>query len=106
MTSRSDIATALNTITGLTAVADWPATPTPGLAWPRLVEVTTDPFPMSNWEVYVALPADLPSAEAQYDLYEPQLRDALQPYMYVETVSKVQVGQNGVLAALVTGRSE
>ena len=108
MTTVADIATALSTVTGIKGVPNWPNTPTAGMAWPRIASRDLDPFPLINWEIYVALSADQKAATDKYTSVVPLIRDALRAHVFVTKDEPVVIPgpQNSMFAVLITARSE
>lgn len=111
MTTRTDIMNALNTagIEGVTAFKGRPTVLEPGAAWPQVQahELLAGLWEVT-WGIYVIMPADITAAEDWYDDNIQDLRDALQPVVFIDRdePTALNTGNNTVFAVLITARSE
>ena len=109
-TTRTAIAEALSTVTGVTGYPRRPNTLSAGDAYPLLDEITRGPglFFAATWRVIVILGGDEFDAEARVDDLLPELAQALNPVAFVDSATPLAVKTNAgdLFAVQLIARSE
>jgi hypothetical protein len=114
MTTRADIAAALNTAAipfgrGKVVASEYrPGTLAPGQAWAQYVldrDQRSGQF-AASWTVWLILPADEKGSSVWLDQSWPLLVEALRPVMYVQRFEPAVIGADGMFGVLITGESE
>lgn len=108
--TRTDIAAALSTVAGVTGYPRRPTAVKAGDAWPlwRGGERSDGFTFVQSFAVLVALPGDEAAADNGADTYGPPLVDALEPVLFVESITPATVatGEGDMNALMITGRVE
>jgi len=108
--TRSAIAAALSTLTGVTGTEYRPNLIGEGAAWPQVARFdrADGGAYQITWSVFIALGADERSASAFMDTLVPGLIDALDDEMFIDSMEPVTIQVSGgeLFALQIAGRSE
>lgn len=102
---RADLVALLAGIDGVTALQYPSGTPAQGQAWPLLGEIDMSSYGVATWHVVFVAGGDGRTAERWLDANLVAVLDALRPFMYVDTVTPVDLGNN-VVGVQFAGRRE
>jgi hypothetical protein len=102
---RAELVALLGTIPGVVALPYPNGVPARGQAWPLLGTIDLSSYGEANWHVVFVAGGDGRTAERWLDDNLSMIRDALRPYMYVDTVTPVDLGNN-VTGVEFAGRRE
>jgi hypothetical protein len=109
-TTRTQLAAALSTVTGVTGYPRRPAVVKAGDAWPQWggSERATGRGFTETWNVLVVLPPDEAAADTFADGKQDALVTALSPVIYIDSFAPAnfKADDGDVYALLITGRSE
>jgi hypothetical protein len=109
-TTRAAIATAANTVDGVTVHAVKPASPGPGDGWVRWRGAErADGFAfMNTWQLVVIVAPDDAKSDEQTDRLGYALAEALEPVIFIDSLEAVAIATSaGQLRAVeIIGRSE
>lgn len=111
MSTRTELAAAANTVTGITAHEYVVGHTDPGTVYPRLDRIEyPNPFGgVAHWNVVLVLPQDYADAERYVETTLPALKDALDPHLIITAVvlQRLQLEGVGVLpVAFINGHRE
>lgn len=111
MSTRAELATALNAVEGIRAHAYYEQGTRAGLAYVRLERIEyPNPFGgVARWSVVVILPQDLAKAERFVEDNLPALHEAVDPHLAITSaeLQRINFDSSGVLLALIiTGHRE
>lgn len=111
MSTRADIASAANTVEGITAHEYVVGDTDPGTVYPRLDRLEyPNPFgAVAHWNVVLVLPQDYAEAEKYVEGMLPPLKAALDPHIVITAVElqRLQLDGAGVLpVAFLNGHRE
>ena len=98
MSTRSELASALGTVTGVTAHEYVVANTQPGTAYPRLdrIEYPNAFGGVAYWNVVVVLPAGHAEAEQYLEQKLPALKAAIEPHLVITTVTPQRLQLDGI----------
>jgi hypothetical protein len=102
---RAELVALLATIPGVVALPYPNGVPARGQAWPLLGSIDLSSYGEANWHVVFVAGGDGRTAERWLDDNLSMICDALRPFMYVDTVSPVDLGNN-VVGVEFAGRKE
>jgi hypothetical protein len=111
MTARDEIAAAASTVAGVNVTPYYRQNLQAGQGFVRLHAKARDNSGfgwMDTWQVWLALPQDIPTAEAWLDDTTPALIEALSPVLVLTTVtpSTLVVDANSVPGVVIEGARE
>lgn len=98
MSARADIAAAASTVAGVDIASEYRQSLTPYhgfVKWNGLNRDESGLGWMDTWQVWLALPQDVKTAETWLEANLPALLDALAPELYVTTVSPAELVLEG-----------
>lgn len=104
-TDRQALVDVLATIPGVNAMRYPSGIPAPGQAWPLLGAIDLGRYGEATWHAVFVAGGDGPSAERWLDDNLQVILTALRPFMYVDTVTPVDLGNN-VAGVMFAGRKE
>jgi hypothetical protein len=92
-TTRQSIADAVSTVEGLKGYADRPTIVTPGDAWALVAEINRGPASTfeTTWRVAIVLSGDVGTATDQFDSLIPQVCQALQAELFVDSAKPLTI---------------
>lgn len=110
MTTRADIAAALNSGALVKASEYRPSVLAAGIAWSQVAALDRDQaFAYTRtWAIYVVLPQEERAASIWFDNHAEELADQLQSVVYVDRIEPVLIpaDNSSLFAIQITARSE